>query len=74
MQPAAQKYQTEIIEKLNQFDEVEVKEILDFINFLAKERKKKQYSEAFEGLQKEFQEKMTVQDALNELEEYRRGK
>ena len=53
-----EKYQNEIIEKLSNFNEIETKEILDFVNFLEKEKKKQVYRKIFKDLQNEFQNKL----------------
>ena len=74
MQALKEKYQNEIIDKIGDFDTTEAKEILDFINFLEKEKKKKRYQKAFKDLQTEFQQKLTLNEALKEIEDYRRGK
>jgi len=71
MRALKEKYQTEITEKLSYFDESETKEILNFIKFLEKEKKKQVYLSTYKELQKEFQENLTLKDALDEIEDYR---
>ncbi len=66
-------FQNEIVQKLNNFNENEMKEILDFINFLEKEKKKRVYQKAFKELQNEFQDNLVLKDALKEIEDYRSG-
>jgi hypothetical protein len=72
--PAQKKYQNEIVEKLANFNEVEMKGILDFINFLEKEKKKKVYQRIFKDLQSDFQKKLVLKEALKEIEDYRSGR
>ena len=74
MRALKEKYQTEITEKLSYFDESETKEILNFIKFLEKEKKKQVYLLTYKELQKEFQENIALKDALDEIEDYRSGK
>jgi phage-related tail protein len=74
MRALKEKYQTEITEKLSYFDESETKEILNFIKFLEKEKKKQVYLSTYKELKKEFQEKLTLKDALDEIEDYRSGR
>ena len=69
-----EKYQGEIIEKLPNFSEFETKEILNFVNYLEKENKKRFYKESFEKLQSEFQNNFTIKEVLKEIEDYRSGK
>ncbi len=69
-----EKYKKEIIDKLPNFSEPQIKEILNFINYLEKENKKRLYQKTFNELQNEFQEKLCVKDALKEIEDYRGGK
>lgn len=74
MRALKEKYQTEITEKLSYFDESETKEILNFIKFLEKEKKKQLYLSAYKELQKEFQANIPLKDALDEIEDCRRGR
>jgi len=74
MRALKEKYQTEITEKLSYFDESETKEILNFIKFLEKEKKKQVYLSTYKELKKEFQENLTLKDALDEIEDYRSGR
>jgi len=69
-----EKYKKEIIDKLPNFSELQIKEILNFVNYLEKENKKRLYQKTFNELQSEFQEKLTIKDALKEIEDYRSGK
>jgi len=74
MRALKEKYQTEITEKLSYFDESETKEILNFIKFLEKEKKKQVYLSTYKELKKEFQENLTLKDALDEIKDYRSGR
>jgi hypothetical protein len=69
-----EKFQSEVLPKLNTFSEQELREVVNFINFLEREKKKKLYLSNFKKLQNEFQEKLTVQDVIAELEDYRHEK
>jgi len=66
-----EKYKEEIIDKLSNFSKLQIKESLNFVNYLEKENKKRLYQKTFNELQNEFQEKLCVKDALKEIEDYR---